>query len=175
MNSKHFLYLIDSILVIGMLASLAGILYYKGPELTGLITGPILNSPEDNAIISQAVLFSFDYGNVLLIDDNIEFSHPQELNVKENVQISLEPGVYYWMVKGENEKKSEIREFTVQSRIELKLRKSQTGLGYEVVNAGNTKLNVEVYQGGQLTGKIVLDANEKQDVQGDKFIGGQAD
>lgn len=175
MKSKYLLYLIDSILVLGMLASLVGTLYYKGSELTGLITGPVLNSPENGSVISQAVLFSFDYGNTLLIDDNLEFSHPSEFNVKDNLQITLEPGIYYWMVKGEGEKQSEIREFTVQSRIELKLRKSQSGTGYEVVNAGNTKLNVDVYEGGQLTGKIVLDTNRAENVKGDKFIGGQAD
>jgi len=176
MNSKKsFIYVIDSILIVGMLLSLAGTFYYRGSEITGLITGPILNSPENGSLISQAVLFSFDYGNILLVDDNIEFSTPQEFKVQENVQITLEPGVYYWRVIGEGNKKSEIREFTVQSRIELKLRKSQVGEGYEVVNAGNTKLNVDIYQGGQLTGKIVLDTNQEENVQGNKFIGRQFD
>lgn len=175
MKSKYLLYLIDGILIFGMLASLVGTLYYNGPELTGLITGPVLNSPENGSIMSQAVLFSFDYGNTLLIDDNLNFSDPREFNVEDNLQITLEPGVYYWMVVGEGDKKSEIREFTVQSRIELKLRKSESSEGYEVVNAGNTKLNVDVYEGGQLTGKMILDVNRAGNAQGDKFIGGQAD
>ena len=175
MKSKYLIYLIDGILIFGMLASLVGTLYYKGPELTGFITGPVLNSPENGSIMSQSVLFSFDYGNILMIDDNLNFSNPREFNVEDNLQITLEPGVYYWMVVGEGDKKSEIREFTIQSRIELKLRKSESSEGYEVVNAGNTKLNVDVYEGGQLTGKIVLDTNRAENVQGDKFIGGQAD
>lgn len=176
MNSKkNFIYVIDSILLVGMLLSLVGTFYYKGSEITGFVTGPILNSPENGSVISQAVLFSFDYGNILLIDDNIEFSHPQEFKVQENVQITLNPGVYYWMVQGEGERRSEIREFTVQSRIELKLRKSESGEGYEVVNVGNTKLKVDVYQGGQLTGKMILDVNRAGNAQGDKFIGKQND
>jgi len=174
-SKKSWIYLIDGILIIGTLMSLMSVFYFKGYEITGLITGPVLNSPENGSVISQAVLFSFDYGNILMIDDNLAFSHPQEFDVQDNLQITLEPGVYYWMVKGEGEKKSEIREFTVQSRIELKLRKSESGLGYEVVNAGNTKLNVDVYEGGQLTGKMILDVNRAGNAQGDKFIGGQAD
>lgn len=175
MKSKYLLYLIDGILIFGMLASLIGTLYYKSSDITGLIVGPVLNSPENGSIMFQSVLFSFDYGNTLFIDDNLNFSHPREFNVQDNLQITLEPGVYYWMVVGEGDKKSEIREFTIQSRIELKLRKSESSEGYEVVNAGNTKLNVDVYEGGQLTGKIVLDVNRAENAQGDKFIGGQAD
>ena len=155
--------------------SLMSVFYFKGYEITGLVTGPVLNSPENGSIISQAVLFSFDYGNILMIDDNLNFSHPREFNVEDNLQITLEPGIYYWRVIGEGDKKSEIREFTIQSRVELKLRKSESDGIYEVVNAGNTKLKVDVYEGGQLTGKIVLDVSGSENAQGNKFIGGQAE
>ena len=67
---------------------------------------------------------------------------------------------------------SEIRKITIVSEIGLKLRRAGNE-SYDIVNSGNTELNVDIYNNEVLTGNIILDADESKEVSGTKFIGKQ--
>ncbi len=130
---------------------------------------PQVISPIDNfETTEKGILFSFENANLILIDDNPEFSSPDEIYVEDNLVINLKPGKHYWKIKGLTE--SEIRELTVLSEVDLKL-KSLGGESYGIVNAGNTRLNVDVYDNSKLTEKITLGIDEEREVSGTKFIG----
>jgi uncharacterized protein YuzE len=132
---------------------------------------PLLISPVDEFLTSESeILFSFENAKKILIDDNLEFSSPEVIEVKDNLKIVLEPGVYYWRAEGILE--SEIRTLTIESRVDLKLRKID-GERYGLMNAGSVDLNVEVYDGDELNEKIILNQDEEKKVIGTKFVGGQ--
>ena len=159
-SNKHIL-VIDAILILGSLIIIGGLVGYATP----LVIAPI----DDYTTSNTSVLFTFQKADVILIDDNLEFSSPEEIYVRDNAIINLEPGVYYWKVVGTLE--SEVRQFTIESVVDLKIRQSGRG-DYEVVNSGNNPLSVDVYDSGVLTGKITLDVDESGTALGDKFIGG---
>jgi len=132
---------------------------------------PLLISPVNYFSTTESeILFSFENADRILIDDNLDFTSPEIIEVKDNLKIVLEPGVYYWKAEGILE--SEIRSLTVESRVDLKLKKISEG-EYGLVNAGNVVLNVEVYNGAELDEKIVLKQDEEKEVSGTKFVGEQ--
>ncbi len=158
MNKK--IYIIDSLLIVASLVGLMFLVGYSQP----LVIAPV----DDLETTNGSVLFEFDNANEILIDDNMQFSSPEVISAEDNLVINLKPGKYYWKLKGVGE--SEIRTLTINSEVELKLRKSSSG--YEVVNAGNTLLDVDVYSDGELRERLVLDVDVVVDVDGDKFKGG---
>src|SRR3989344_8834067 len=128
---------------------------------------PLVISPADNLKTTENyVLFSFEKADKILIDDNLDFSSPKEIYVEENVVINLEPGIYYWKVDGILN--SEIRKVTIESSVDLKLRRLECNDCYGIFNAGNTRLNVNVYNGSLLTEKIILDIDEEEETKGTK-------
>lgn len=120
----------------------------------------------------SSILFLVEKAEKILIDDNIEFASPEEIEVTDGEIIKLNPGIYYWKAVGILE--SEIRKFTINSRVDLKLKKIE-GENYGIVNIGNTKLNVEIYNDSLLIDKIKLDIDEEKKSEGTKFIGRQRD
>lgn len=158
MHKKH-LYMMDSILI---LATLAGVFFAVN------YAQPILKSPSNGYVTTTgAVLFSFEKGDYILIDDNSAFTSPERIAAKDNLVINLKPGTYYWRVEGTLQ--SEIREITVQSEIDLRLRQSEDG--YELVNAGNVPLNVDIYHYGTLAGNVVVEVDTSKNVSGTNFVG----
>lgn len=164
MDKKHkIIYAIDAILILG---SMIGIFL-----AVGYVT-PLVIAPVDNLVTSESsVLFEFENADKLFIDDNVEFISPQEISVEDDLVVSMKPGKYYWKVEGIFE--SEIRELTVQSEVDLRLNKVEGEDRYEVTNAGNTRLNVDIYDKGSLVGNTILDVDGSSVEKGDKFIGGQ--
>lgn len=158
---RSLVYTIDAVLVVGTLVLVAWAFLYATP---------VLASPENGFTTTGAVLFSFEKGDFLLIDDNAQFTSPERIPVNDQALISLSPGTYYWKVEGALS--SEIRQVTVQSAVELKVRKS--GNGYDITNGGNDDLSVDVYDKGILTGNIILSPDESNSVTGSKFVGRQA-
>ena len=163
MENKKKIIILDLIFVVGSLFVIALLVGYSKP----LVIAPIDELETTNA----AVLFEFEKADLILIDDNLKFSSPQKFYAEDNLVINLKPGVYYWKVQGTLG--SEIRELTVKSEVDLKLKKSAVNESYEIVNAGNTKLNVDVYENGLFTGNVVLDVDEEEEVSGTKFVGGE--
>jgi hypothetical protein len=158
--NKH-IWKIDLALVLISVFVLMGMVGYVRP----LVIAPIDNYES----LDGEVLFEFKGADVLLIDDNIDFTTPDEYEVAQGLRLSLEPGVYYWKVSGVLG--SEVRTLTINSRVELQL--VETEGGYGVVNAGNVRLNVDVYDGDELIEKRKLDKGQMSDVRGqeDKFVG----
>jgi len=161
MINKKIVYGIDFILIFGSLVTLFFLIGYLEPRVISPINGFESSS--------SSVLFSFEKANLVLIDDNLDFSSPNKYYVKDNLIINLKPGFYYWKVVGLSS--SEVRHFTIESNVSLKIRKS--GESYDVINGGNTKLDVDVYLNGTLNDSLILNVNEFKKAKGDKFIGGQ--
>ncbi|MBS3087153.1 hypothetical protein J4226_01015 [Candidatus Pacearchaeota archaeon] len=157
--NKH-IWKVDLVLVLVSVFVLMGIVGYARP----LVIAPL----DEYESVDGEVLFEFDRADVLLIDDNMDFTTPDEYRVAEGVKVGLEPGIYYWKVKGVLG--SEIRILTIKSSVELRL--VETPDGFSVVNAGNVRLNVDVYNGNELVEKKKLDIGGDID-GGDKFVGGQ--
>lgn len=161
MNKKYILG-IDLLVVVGTLIVIAVLVGYARP---------LVIAPTDKlSTTNTAVLFSFEKANLILIDDNLEFSSPEEIYVKDNLVINLKPGIYYWKVVGALP--SEVRKLTIESEVDLKLRRVASGNdSYEIVNSGNAELNVDVYQGEKLAGNVVLGVDGNKEVSGTKFVG----
>ncbi len=133
---------------------------------------PLVIAPIDNFQTSNGeILFDIQNAEVLYIDDNIDFTTPDEYTLTEGLKLNLEPGVYYWKVKGAFG--SEIRTLTVNSRIDLQLRKKDDG--FEVFNIGNVRLNVEVYNGTSLIETKKVDVGDSIEGEGNKFVGKLSD
>jgi hypothetical protein len=154
---------IDAIMVFGSLFVIAGLVGYTQP----LVIGPI----DDLETSDTNVLFEFEKAEVIFIDDNLQFTSPDEIFVEENLVLNLRPGVYYWKVKGIGE--SKVRQLTIISEVDLKVKSSADGDKYELVNAGNVVLNVDVYQRGNKSEKVQLGVDEDKEVSGTKFVGSQ--
>lgn len=165
MMERKYVIAIDFSVVVGTFIIIAFFIGYTRP----LVIFPI----DDFTTTNKSVLFSFEKANVILIDDNPEFTSPQEIYVEDNLVINLKPGVYYW--KAEGISSSEIRKLTINSEVDLKLKKSDIDGFYEIVNAGNTRLRVEVYKDNELTANVVLNVDESDKVSGTKFIGKEND
>ena len=159
--NKKYLLLIDVILVLGSLLIVGGLVGYSRP----LVIAPI----DDYITADSSVLFKFEKADLVLIDENLDFSSPREIYVDDNIVINLEPGIYYWKVVGALE--SSVRQLTIESEINLKIKASGDDT-YEVVNSGSSQLDVDVYDKGVLTGKITLDIDESGSVKGDKIVRG---
>ncbi len=158
MNKKHII-AIDLFLVVGSLAVLAGFMGYSSP----LVIAPL----DGHESANSSVVFEFEKAERILIDDNIEFSSPEIIDARDNLVINLKPGVYYW--KAEGFVSSEVRKLTIVSEVSLKIKNSDDK--YELVNAGNTILDVDIYEKENLSGRIVLGVDESREVSGTKFIG----
>lgn len=159
-KNKHII-VIDLIILVGTLIAVISIIGYVRP----LVIAPI----DTFETINTNVLFEFEKAELILIDDNIEFSSPQKYYAENNLVINLKPGKYYWKLDGVIN--SEIRELTIISEVDLKLKESENM--YQLVNAGNLELDVEVYDKGKLIKNIILIVDEEKQISGDKFIGGE--
>jgi len=151
---------LDLIILLGSLIAIITVIGY---------TRPLIIAPIDNFVTTNnSVLFAFDKANIIYLDDNINFTSPERIYAKDNLLINLKPGKYYWKIEGVGQ--SEIRELTIKSSIDLRLR--EVNETYEIVNSGNSKLNVEIYDKGSLVGNVVLDVDKSMNASGTEFIGG---
>ena len=145
-----------SALVIGSQILLIGIIMFFVYS-----SAPKLEYPLDGASIDEDfVQFRFRNANVILIDDNQEFSSPKMLNASDlnSVGIGMKPGKYYWKAVGNIE--SFTREFVIDSKVGLDLNKNNSTLK----NAGNVEVNVSEEHGGGLTGLVILDVEAEYPV-----------
>ena len=128
---------------------------------------PLVIAPIDEyESVNGEVLFSFERADVLLVDDNSDFTSPDEYRVVDGERVNLEPGVYYWKVSGVLG--SEVRTLTILSRVELELVEKDGEMA--VVNAGNVRLNVDVYDGEELVDKMKLDKGDASIVEGEDSV-----
>jgi hypothetical protein len=154
------IYKIDLVLVVVSLVVLIGVVGYVNP----LVVSPL----DDYETSETEILFSIENADVLLVDDNLDFTTPDRYQLKDGLKINLKPGKYYWKAVGVME--SSPRTLTINSEVDLRLKFD--GDGYSVLNAGNIRLNVDVYNGTELVDKVRVSVDEEADVSGDKFVGG---
>ena len=128
---------------------------------------PLVIAPIDDYESDGDVLFVIEKADVLLIDDNVEFSSPDEYGIEDGLEIRLEPGEYYWKAVGALA--SDVRSLMIKSVVSLEFVEVDGGFG--VVNSGNVRLNVDVYDGGELIDKVKLGVGDVSG-EGDKFEGG---
>jgi hypothetical protein len=162
---RHIIAL-DFIVIVGTLILIAGLVGYSRP----LVISPL----DDFVSRETGVLFSFEKADLILIDSNPEFTSPDKIYAENNLVINLKPGIYYWKLNGALS--SEVRKLTIESEVDLKLKKSVEGTeeGYEVVNSGNTELNVDIYGSDEeLIGNVILEIDKSEEVEGTKFIGSE--
>ena len=152
-------YKIDLVLAIVSLVVLIGLVGYARP---------LVILPLDDYESSGEVLFSIEKADYLLVDDNIDFTTPDRYGVVDGLKIDLVPGKYYWKAVGVLD--GDIRTLMINSKVSLEIR--ETDDGYGVVNGGNVRLNVDVYEGDELIEKKKLGVGDLVD-GGDKYIGGQ--
>lgn len=156
---RKTLYLIDGIIIIATLVGLLGIFSYAQP----MLIAPL----DEHSTTETSVLFEFERAEVILLDDNLQFSSPEEIFAEDRFVIRLEPGIYYWKARGAVD--SDVRTLTIASEVELMIRAN--GDKYELVNGGNVPLDVEIYDGDKLIGRTTLGSDEKQKAEGNKFVG----
>jgi len=154
-------YKIDLAIVLLSVFALIGIVGYA--QL--LVIAPL----NDLETFDTSVLFSIEKAGSLIIDDNLDFTTPDEYEVKDGLELDLSPGVYYWKVRGIGF--SEIRTLTIKSKVSLKL--VETEDDFVVINDGNMRLNLEVYNGTELVEERKLNPNEQVSTVGTKIIGEQ--
>ena len=100
-------------------------------------------------------------GEEVLISGNNEFTNP--IVLRENSEIDLFPGVYYWKVRG-GFRESEIQNFTIKSHVGLEIKERKEN--YELENSGNVDLNITREKEG-ITSSIVLNKGEFKEVKKD--------
>jgi hypothetical protein len=152
------IYAVDFVLIVGSLILLMILVGYSRPMIL---------SPLDDLRTTDSVLFSIESAEEILIDDNIDFTSPERYVLEDDLEISLEPGKYYWKAKGLLS--SEIRSLEIKSLVELKLVGKEGN--YSVVNVGNTLLNVDIYNGTSLVDSVSVGIGGEVS-GGNKFIGG---
>lgn len=161
MKIKKIVWIVDVLLVGAILLTALWLIGYTHPRVI---------FPIDNLISDEnSVIFSINKGEFILIDDNIEFSSPEQVFVKDGAIINLNPGIYYWKIKTNGI--NEIRKLTILSKIDLKIIKS--GDAFSLVNGGNLPLNVEVYDNQEKINNFELSVSESKESNGTKFIGAQ--
>jgi len=152
------IYTIDMVLVGLGVVLLLGLIQYSRPMVL---------APLNSTTYETNILFSIEDADKILIADNIDFNFSKEIIVRDKNKISLDPGFYYWKII--SPVRSEIRTLNILSKIELSIR--ETKQGYNIINSGNTKLNVEVYDKNTKIETFELNNNENRIENGDKFIG----
>jgi len=154
------IYKIDLAVIVGSLIILMAVVGYVQPR----VIAPL----DDYETLDTEILFSIKKAESLLIDDNLDFTTPDEYLIEDGMKIDLKPGTYYWKAVGILD--SEIMTLTIKSEVSLELRELE-GDGYGVFNVGNVRLNVDVYNGTELVESVKLDVNEEVVAEGTKFVG----
>ncbi len=156
---KNILWKVDLAVLIVILALSLFVIRYSRP----LVISPL----DDLVTTNTSVLFSFERGDSILLDDNKDFSSPERIHARDNLVINLEPGVYYWKVEGGLE--SDTYKLTITSLVDLKIVNSDEG--HNVINAGNVPLNVSVYGNSLMTGQVISEPGESVNLSGDEYLG----
>ncbi len=150
MNKTKKIIIIEAIFVIGVLAYL---FFSTVPNQIYPLSGMTIIEPDFN--------FEIENGEVVMISIDENFTNP--IILKENSDIFLPPGLYYWKVKSII-RESEIRNFTVKGYVALALK--ERGENYELQNMGNVDLNVTKKKEG-ITSNTILDVGESKEVEKD--------
>ena len=140
----------EGILIIGILIYL---FFSTAPGQIYPLHGMTIIEPDFN--------FEIENGEVVIISIDENFTNP--IILKENSDIFLPPGLYYWKVKSIF-RESDIRNFTIQENVGLNLK--ERAKNYELQNVGNVDLNVTRENKG-VTSNTILDVGKSKEVEKD--------
>jgi hypothetical protein len=141
---------------IAFIALALAIVYFLYPKVDARVTG-------------NAVSFSSENTEVVMISQNPDFSNPMyvEIGNGKNLSVNLKPGAYYW--KPSNSFISGMRgEFVIESEVGLGVSNDS-----ELVNIGNVKVNVTKSKEGVMVGHIILEPDEKEKIAEGEYTGRQ--
>jgi hypothetical protein len=133
MEINRKILVIDTVLILGSLIAIAGIIGYTQP----FATAPLQ---------SDSTIFTLNNVDYILIDDALDFSSPERIDLNEDVLVSLPSGHYYFKIVGDA---SEVREMTLE--FDLKILFDVSGNEVRVINYGSNDLEVSVYTHGTYT------------------------
>jgi len=121
-------------------------------------------------IIEPGFVFEIENGEEVVISIDENFTAP--IVLKEDSEITLPPGTYYWKVKSKFIRESEVKSFTIKGHVGLNLKEREEN--YELQNSGNIDLNVTKKKKG-ITSSITLDVGQSKEVEKDNssYEGGQ--
>jgi len=126
-----------------------------------IIGGLFLLTPKIIGTISKDRLTFFKFTNAyaILIDDNPDFSSPKEVTEEA---MKLNPGQYYWKaigVLGE----SEMGNFSIDSEVIVNMRIDRENI--TIHNKGNVPINVKEDTRQIISGKMIIEINEKEEFE----------
>lgn len=113
------------------------------------------------AIVEPDFIFEIENGEEVLISLNESFESP--IILKEDSEITLPPGTYYWKVRSKL-RESKVQSFVINSHVGLNLKEREAN--YELQNSGNVDINVTKNKEGMTT-DIVLDVGQSKEVEKD--------
>ncbi len=117
--------------------------------------------PDDGDFIYYGeVIFEWrGYGSFALVDDNVLFSSPEK--IERGDVLNLNPGVYYWKVSGWGITNM----FEVKSLLDVGVDGVDGVDGGEYLkNKGTENANVDVKDGGKITGSFMLGVGEDKNL-----------
>ena len=143
----------------------AQVIILIGVFLFAYFFAPSLQYPKNNEVINGShVNLQFRNANVILIDDNPDFTSVREIKINETnkTEIVFKPGTYYWKVAGLLE--SPVRKFVVNSEVGLELENST------LRNSGNVPLDVISESESGISGLTILDVEVEYLVDENKSV-----
>jgi len=150
MNKTKKIVIGEAIFIIGVLVYL---FFSTIPNQIYPLHGMTIIEPDFN--------FEIENGEEVIISIDKNFTNP--IILKENSDIFLPPGLYYWKVKSML-RESEVRNFTVKGHVSLALKEREEN--YELQNTGNVDLNVTKKKEG-ITSNTILDVGESKEIEKD--------
>ncbi len=112
-------------------------------------------------IIEPNFNIEIEYGEEVLISIDENFTNPVIL--KEDSEITLPPGVYYWKVTS-GFRGSEVQSFIIKTHVGLDIKEREEN--YELQNSGNVDLNITKNKQG-ITSSMALEVGESEEVEKD--------
>ena len=118
-------------------------------------------------IIDPNFVFEIANGEQVILSNDLSFSNPIILN--EGDDVILDPGIYYWKVKGLF-RESEVKSFVIQGHVGLNLKDRLEN--YALENSGNVDLEIQKENQKE---KLELEVGESLEIEKDnsKYEGEQ--
>jgi len=150
MNTSRKILLADAVFILAIFVYL---FFSNLPKAVSPVSGQVISDPD--------LTFEIEKGDAIWISTTPDFSDP--IILKENSEILLPIGEYYWKVKNWL-RESEVKTFKVESNVGLNL--YNNGENYELKNSGNVDLNVDKKKGG-ITSSFPLEVDASKNVGND--------
>lgn len=149
-NTSRKILLVDAVFILGIFVYL---FFSNLPKAVSPVSGQVISDPD--------LTFEIEKGDTIWISTTSDFADP--IILKENSEIFLTPGEYYWKVKNWL-RESEVKTFKIETNIGLDL--YNRGQDYELKNSGNVDLDVDKKKGG-ITSSFPLEVDESKELEKD--------